>query len=131
MLKAAKKLKFWSKDKKRRKTRDSSYLPPPPPPYCSCSCSYSAIRPSAPPLPPWLDDRTLLLQSEPPAATGVEAAASYQQYTAPNPVYGLPIVEMGSIRTRERSLFTDLGARLIRCFCPCLHVREAYYLPDQ
>ncbi|KAK4258679.1 hypothetical protein QN277_005102 [Acacia crassicarpa] len=61
MMKAMKKLKFWSRKKNKRK----NYLPycpppptpyPPPPPPCRhyCACS-SPAEPSAPPLPPWLE----------------------------------------------------------------------------
>ncbi|OVA20937.1 hypothetical protein BVC80_8839g28 [Macleaya cordata] len=53
MIKAIKKLKIWSKKKKRKKNHLLHPPPPPPPPPHCCFCS--TIRPSAPPLPPWLD----------------------------------------------------------------------------
>lgn len=61
MIKAVKKLKLWSKRKKKRKTKPLSYYPSPPPlvlpppPSSACnspSCySHHKIQPSAPPLP--------------------------------------------------------------------------------
>lgn len=60
MMKAMKKLKFWSKKKRKRKNHPPYYpLPPnypPPPPPCHHFRPYSsATEPSAPPLPPWFE----------------------------------------------------------------------------
>ncbi|XP_008218648.2 PREDICTED: uncharacterized protein LOC103318957 [Prunus mume] len=68
MIKAVKKLKFWSRKKRKKKTHHHQpYYPPPPPTRpaplppgprhhcCSCSSSTYSTQPSAPPLPPWLD----------------------------------------------------------------------------
>ncbi|GAV63307.1 hypothetical protein CFOL_v3_06826 [Cephalotus follicularis] len=61
MIKAVKKLKFWT-TKKRKRSSYEFYYPPPPPPLqpplpssCHhCCCSFSPFQPSAPPLTPWL-----------------------------------------------------------------------------
>lgn len=83
MIKAVKKLKFWSRKKRKKKTHQSYYptppppYPPPPPPppsrsHCCCSCYSSSTQPSAPPLPPtWFDSDptrdTFFSAPEPPS----------------------------------------------------------------
>ncbi|GMI92010.1 hypothetical protein like AT4G24265 [Hibiscus trionum] len=164
LLKAVKKLKFWSKKKKKRKSLaphpSSSFTPPHPHSCYSTSsvhsshyyqCSYlsSSVQPSAPPLPPWLQDESPTPeQGEPfpdfsyptdqvqhptqdiesgPVFTA--AAASYQQYMDPNPVYGLPLVQQTGRRERSAGFFgcvIDFSLRLFRCFCPCFHIREVH-----
>ncbi|KAG6601672.1 hypothetical protein SDJN03_06905, partial [Cucurbita argyrosperma subsp. sororia] len=139
MLKAAKKkLKFWSRSKKRKKIPDpNDFTPPPPPPChcCTCHCS-SAIQPSAPPLPPWLDDRIFPPPEHPEEAeiaAPLVAAPLYQQYMDPDPVYGVPIiVQTDSRRDGSRSrrfavsgCVGDLGIRIIGCFCPCFRTPKA------
>lgn len=60
VIKAMKKLKFWSRKKKKFFLTESppppSRPPPPPPPQFYPSYSqYEPLLPSAPPLPPWLE----------------------------------------------------------------------------
>ncbi|KAL0348193.1 UNVERIFIED_CONTAM: hypothetical protein Sangu_1047100 [Sesamum angustifolium] len=62
MIKAMKKLKFWSRKKRQKKyllftesPPPPSRPPPPPPPYYMLHCPYEPLLPSAPPLPPWLE----------------------------------------------------------------------------
>ncbi|XP_019171810.1 PREDICTED: protein enabled homolog [Ipomoea nil] len=67
MIKAMKKLKFWSRKKKKKliKPPFKDHIPPPPPPRrppppppppcCHCYYPYSPVEPSAPPLPPGVD----------------------------------------------------------------------------
>ncbi|TYI26507.1 hypothetical protein E1A91_A05G116600v1 [Gossypium mustelinum] len=158
MFKAVKKLKFWSRKKRKRKSLA------PQPSHCICHCShstsshyyqcnypYSPLQPSAPPLPPWLqaeltqDEFPTLEQAEAEpfpefshptdlvqdieSAPMIPAAAvpSYQQYMVSNPVYGPPVVQQTGRRERSGGYFgciIDISLRLIRCFCPCVHVRE-------
>lgn len=137
MLKAAKKkLKFWSKTKKPKKNTNSYHFHPPSPCHCcTFSCS-SAVQPSAPPrppLPPWINDRNWTFPSSAPSPPGAEeggevaAPPLYQQYMAPNPVYGVPMVVKNSGRREKWLTVTgcggDWGIRLIQCFCPCFRIR--------
>ncbi|KAK6121272.1 hypothetical protein DH2020_044975 [Rehmannia glutinosa] len=66
VIKAMKKLKFWSRNKRKRKfpITESQSPPPPPPsrppppppqPYYPVHSHYEPLLPSAPPLPPWLE----------------------------------------------------------------------------
>jgi hypothetical protein len=159
MMKAVKKLKFWSRKKRKKKTQDPYYLPPPP---CHCYHSCYSTQPSAPPLPPWLDleqthDQAIpapVVQPVPDLSypnqarvpniqeivtetspimypTLPDAAVStpsYQQYMAPNPVYGIPVVGGETARRERRAGFfgcvVNFGIHLFRCFCPCLSIRE-------
>ena len=154
MMKAVKKLKFWSRKKRKKKTQEPYYPPPPPPCHCYHSC-YST-QPSAPPLPPWLEpEQTHLvpdisypsqtqlppqpreiidvLETSPmyptlPAPTASISSSSYQQYMVPNPVYGMPVVETAR-RERRAGFFgcvVNFGVHLIRCFCPCFSIRELH-----
>ncbi|KAJ8767978.1 hypothetical protein K2173_020918 [Erythroxylum novogranatense] len=173
MFKAAKKLKrFWPRKKLRKKTRyphhdhDAMFryhrLPPPPPPppppptttttfhrHYSDHCFYSttsAPHPSAPPLPPWLeqdqsDDPTwdgngvddgqhYVPESAgySPDETGDEIVSetnplygttSYQQYLPPTPAYGVPVaVGRKSSSSGGKGIFYYL----ISCFCPCFSI---------
>lgn len=116
-----------------------------------CSYPYSPLQPSAPPLPPWLQAE--LTQDEFPTSEQVEAVPfpefshptdqvqdiesdpmipaaavpSYQQYMVSNPAYGLPVVQQTGIRERSGGYFgciIDISLHLIRCLCPCVHIRE-------
>ncbi|XP_077236770.1 homeobox protein [Tasmannia lanceolata] len=156
MIRALKKLKVWSRKKKKRKINT---LQPPTTSHC-CSCS-KYTQPSAPPLPSWLDFeqpqetfsrsdptceafsvppfdpskvRTQVSSSEiiseitplyTPVAT-LPVSISYQQYLAPAPVYGVPIMPV--IRQeRAAGLFgcvASVGTTLMRCFCPCFRLRS-------
>ncbi|CAK9140433.1 unnamed protein product [Ilex paraguariensis] len=153
MMKTMKKLKFWSRKKKKKKTHLITDYPPPP---CHCHCLCHPIQPSAPPLPSWLDYELTHDTIFTPEAGSVSSLAglsqvdfapqdivhevnpvnptlsycntSYQQYMVPNPVYGVPVVS--EVR-RERSggifgCVFDIGVHLIRCFCPCFRIREVY-----
>ncbi|XP_050210704.1 uncharacterized protein LOC126661000 [Mercurialis annua] len=119
-------------------------LRPPPPPPVHCCYSYSIpLQPSAPPLPPWLECvqsqrqfqcEEIVLEAAAAdseifhkvrscvEATAVDDTLSYQQYTVPNPVYGVPVIEQTLIKERSSEFFgcfLGLGANFIRCFCPC------------
>ncbi|XVF23147.1 hypothetical protein REPUB_Repub13aG0012600 [Reevesia pubescens] len=126
MFKAVKKLKFWSRKKKKRKSLGPE--PCDPASHCHCYYSCSSVQPSAPPLPSWLQAE--LTQDAIPTPNQAEhfpefsyptdyqvqyptqdivsspmlpapvPAPSYQQYMVPNPVYGLPVVQTAR---RERS----------------------------
>ncbi|XP_010265473.1 PREDICTED: uncharacterized protein LOC104603195 isoform X2 [Nelumbo nucifera] len=66
MIKALKKLKVWSRNKKKK--RKTHALQPSPPPALHCSCCYCSNQPSAPPLPSWVDfDQT----QEPASVSGL------------------------------------------------------------
>lgn len=173
MLKAVKKLKFWSRKKRKKKTQEQEPYYPYPPRPCHCcqySSCYSSTQPSAPPLPPWLEpehEQTTQHHHAIPAAAAplvhqpsqfqfqlppqeeivlettttplyhptvpVPAAtesnySSYQQYMVPNPVYGMPVVQTPR-RERRAGFFgclVSFGIQLIRCFCPCFHIREVH-----
>ncbi|CAH8382900.1 unnamed protein product [Eruca vesicaria subsp. sativa] len=121
VMKAVKKLKFWSRKKKKHKQASSSSQPH------QCSCDYSsmsapfleplvAIEPTAPPLPFWFDEtqrlyppetssesswNTQLPQKQEEAIVEIKPLSqvsdlrihkSYQQYMVPNPSVGVPII---------------------------------------
>uniref|UniRef100_A0A5B7BTH8 Uncharacterized protein n=1 Tax=Davidia involucrata TaxID=16924 RepID=A0A5B7BTH8_DAVIN len=159
MIKAVKKLKFWSRKKKKKNHLIEHFPPPPPPPpprYFHFHCSCPQFQPSAPPLPSWLEyeqthDSIFAAEVSPVSGTASSSEAqfppqeivpelsslydptlpvstSYQQYMVPDPVYGMPVV---SAVKRERAVgffgcIVNIGAHLIRCFCPCFRVRDAY-----
>ncbi|ONI36435.1 hypothetical protein PRUPE_1G585100 [Prunus persica] len=99
MIKAVKKLKFWSRKKRKKKTlHHQPYYPPPPPTRpaplppgprhhcCSCSSSTYSTQPSAPPLPPWLDaeythEALLAPQVQPAPEFGYQADPRQQEPT--------------------------------------------------
>ncbi|KAJ9174846.1 hypothetical protein P3X46_013447 [Hevea brasiliensis] len=136
-------MKAWKKLKKFfKKTHQEPYFLQPPP--CHCCCSYSSpVQPSAPPLSPWLvQDQTNEVGCQchtrfssqevgkanhfyPSSATET-TPLTYQQYTVPNPVYGMPVVQTPR---RERlagfyGFAISFGVNVIRCFCPCFGIRE-------
>lgn len=145
-----KRLKFWSKKKRKRKAyHPLPYYPPPPPPpsrpapappppllppiihhWCS-SCSRA--EPSAPPLPPsWYapdEGGDALLAAEPAEPAAPEFDVSYQQYLVENPVYGIPVSTQIAEPKTERSggLFgcvLNFGMHFVRCFFPCYSIKE-------
>ncbi|EEF34540.1 uncharacterized protein LOC8262569 [Ricinus communis] len=62
-----------------------------------------------------------------PTLPNTDTPLTYQQYAVPNPVYGVPVVEQTPRRERSAGFFgcfVKFGANLIRCFCPCFHIRE-------
>ncbi|KAA8545415.1 hypothetical protein F0562_020199 [Nyssa sinensis] len=155
MIKAVKKLKFWSRKKKKKNhfiEHPHPPQPPPPPPcYFHCHCSCPPFQPSAPPLPSWLDYENThdsISAAEVGPVSGDQAqfhsqeivpdltslyptlpvSTSYQQYMVPDPVYGMPVAPAIK-RERAGGFFgciINIGVNLIRCFCPCFRVREAY-----
>ncbi|KAK6263542.1 hypothetical protein SCA6_018976 [Theobroma cacao] len=131
MSKALKKLKFWSRKKRKRKSLglEPSY---PDSSHCHCCYSCASTQPSAPPLPSWLQAEPTqdaihtadhaepfpvpelsyptLFQYPTQEDTVSETeshrspicpAPSYQQYLVPNPVYGLPVVQQAGRRERS------------------------------
>ncbi|KAF3439316.1 hypothetical protein FNV43_RR17593 [Rhamnella rubrinervis] len=150
MIKAVKKLKFWSRKKRKKKTHQPYHHPlPPPPSHCCCSC-YSSTQPSAPPLPPsWFvsdinhesplepgfpepsyPTQTQQIYQEIVSETSQilpERTTSYQQYMVPNPVYGVPVAQTAARRERSAGVFgcvVDFGIQLMRCFFPCYRIQE-------
>nr|KYP63237.1 hypothetical protein KK1_017804 [Cajanus cajan] len=121
IIKAVKKLKLWSK-KKRKKTNEYT------PHYC-CSCS-SQTHPSAPPLPSspsWLQveysNYGTFLPQEIAVDTSHTPNSSYLSLS--EPVYGIPVPTI----TRERSTgqfgcVFSFGSYLFRCLFPCFHTRQ-------
>ncbi|EXB80400.1 hypothetical protein L484_010969 [Morus notabilis] len=149
-----KRLKIWSRKKRKKKAYNYlPYYPPPPPPsrpppppplpqinHHSC-CSCSRAEPSAPPLPQslWItseEEAILAAQVVQPAAPEFDYAAmpddeisnsSYQQYMVPDPVYGIPVSTRNAKTERSGGLFgcvLDFGIHLIRCFIPCYLIKE-------
>ncbi|XP_018445767.1 uncharacterized protein LOC108817544 [Raphanus sativus] len=122
VMKAVKKLKFWSRKKKKHKQASSSSQPH------QCSCEYSsfvsapllepvvAVEPTAPPLSFWFDETQGLYAPETSSASpwstqfpqkqeetifeikpvsqvsDLRIHQSYQQYMVPNPSIGVPII---------------------------------------
>ncbi|KAB1208619.1 hypothetical protein CJ030_MR7G007731 [Morella rubra] len=149
MMKAVKKLKFWSRKKRRKKTHEPCH----PPPTCHCCHPCYSTQPSAPPLPPGLDPEQthhpfpapvvhpvpdlsypaqtqlpdIVLETSPIVYSTLPAGtSSYQQYMAPNPVYGMPVLQTAR-REKTGGLFgcvVNFGIHLIRCLCPCFCIRE-------
>lgn len=140
-MKAMKKLKFWSRKKRKRKQACPS-LPH------HCSCEYSsvaaavAVEPTAPPLPFWFDETQSLcppktstfpwntqlphqqeetiVETTTSQVSDVRIYQSYQQYMVPNPTYGVPIVEPATAK-RSVGIFgcvIELSSSLVRCFFP-------------
>lgn len=75
VIKTLKKLKFWSRKKRKTKLQFTTEqppprrpAPPPPPPHHTWHNHYQPVSPSAPPLPPWLEfdheSEETLLKSE-------------------------------------------------------------------
>ncbi|XP_052192182.1 uncharacterized protein LOC127801277 [Diospyros lotus] len=153
LVKAMKKLKFWSR---KRHKKNHALIEPPLPPPCHCRHTSPEFQPSAPPLPLWfhpnyaqnsLSESPFGPHSGMPSSSQAEFipqqivpefnslqipappagnATSYQQYTAPNPVYGVPV--MPAVRRKRAAgvlgCIVNFGRHLIRWFCPCFHVRE-------
>ncbi|EFH43930.1 hypothetical protein ARALYDRAFT_492427 [Arabidopsis lyrata subsp. lyrata] len=138
-----KKLKFWSRKKRKRKQACPSQ-----PHHCSYEYSSAAaaavlVEPTAPPLPLWFDESQSLCQPETSAfpwhtphqqvETIVEATPlllsqvsdlhiyqSYQQYMVPNPTSDVPVVEPATAK-RSVGIFgcvIELSSSLVRCFIP-------------
>lgn len=140
-MKAMKKLKFWSRKKRKRKQAC-------PPQAHQCSCDYSsavstiepaAVEPTAPPLPFWFDEFQSLYGSETSAFHDQQEEAivetspssqvsypyiyrSYQQYMVPNPSCGVPITVDAAATKRSVGIFScliELSLNVVRCFFPC------------
>lgn len=148
--------KLWPKKKRRKKThQEPHYLPPPPCPCC-CSYSSPVQPSAPPLPPWLVPDQTnetvtapgvqqyfpevsyqsriqfqsqeIIVETNPicPTLPIETTPLTYQQYTVPNPVYGVPVVETPR---RESSggffgCIISYGVDLIRCFCPCFRIRE-------
>lgn len=147
-MKAMKKLKFWSRNKRKRKELAFSSSQ-------AHHCSYEyfsteaakVVEPTAPPLPFWFDETQSLCPPERSSfpwnnthlphqqeETIVETNPlisqvsdiciyqSYQQYMVPNPTCGVPIVEPdGATAKRSVGIFgcvIELSSNLVRCFIP-------------
>lgn len=148
LAKAIKKLKFWSRKKKKIKYYNIEELAPPPPTFHYCH-PWVPVQPSAPPLPPWYDheedqyshfgqDSCVASSSEaefsstleeiapdfnsvyPPPTSAVSNNTSYQQYMVPNPVYGVPVLP--AVRREKKA--GGFFRHLICCFFPCFHISE-------
>ncbi|GFZ03208.1 auxin response factor 1 [Actinidia rufa] len=143
VAKAMKKLKFWSRKKKEKKTILIDHSPPPLP---SCHCC-PPVEPSAPPLPLWFEyeqtgnsllgsgvgpdsgiSSSIPAQEIVPEVSSLFAApnTSYQQYTVANPVYGVPVLPAVR-REKKAGIFGcvfNVGRHLIRCLFPCFHIRK-------
>lgn len=143
VMKAIKKLKFWSRKKRKRKQASPSQAH-------QCSCEYSspvsAIEPTAPPLPLWFDEfqslcapetstipwNTQLLHGQ-QEETIVETSPlshvsdpciyqSYQQYMVPNPTCGVPNIVDAAATKRSLGIFggvIELSLNVVHCFFPC------------
>ncbi|XP_010433794.1 PREDICTED: uncharacterized protein LOC104717857 [Camelina sativa] len=120
VMKAMKRLKFWSRKKRKRKQASPSQ-----PHHCTYEYSSSvvaavAFEPTAPPLSFWFDETQDLFPPETSAfpwndntqlphqqeetivetkplllsqVSDLRIYQSYQQYMVPNPTYGVPIIE--------------------------------------
>ncbi|PIN18714.1 hypothetical protein CDL12_08606 [Handroanthus impetiginosus] len=92
VMKAMRKLKFWSR-KKRRKCFLSEPPPPPPPlrpaptpPYYAVYSHYEPLLPSAPPLPPWLEyDHQMPSTSEVNSAPEISENSTNKAHFSPPP----------------------------------------------
>lgn len=120
LIKAMKKLKFWSTKNKNKKYKNHYYKahyhfqppyhppapPPPPPPLplagapCPCHFCQQPVEPSAPPLPPWLESQLSTTHEDisgpnranPFSDPSSGSGSSYQQYLVENPVYEEPLL---------------------------------------
>lgn len=110
-------------------------LLPPPSPHCHCSCSNSPppAHPSGPPLPSWLnpDQTGYVIPGLADSGSGVAGShyvTSYRQYRVLEPVRRVP--SAAARRGRSGGGFFRCLAKfwinVIRCFCPCFHVREVH-----
>ncbi|KAF8117812.1 hypothetical protein N665_0008s0154 [Sinapis alba] len=146
VMKAVKKLKFWSRKKKKHKQASSSSQPH----QCSCdSSSVSAplLEPTAPPLSFWFDETQRLYAPETSSASpwntelpqkqeetiveikplsqvsDLRIHQSYQQYMVPNPSFAVPIiVEAAPAKRSSVGIFgcvIELSSNAVRCFFPC------------
>ncbi|CAF2149581.1 BnaA01g13750D [Brassica napus] len=148
VMKAVKKLKFWSRKKKKYKQASSSSQPH----QCYCEYSSSAVsapllEPTAPPLSFWFDETQRLYAPETSSASpwstplpqkqeeaiveikplsqvsDLRINQSYQQYMVPNPSVGVPIiVEAAPAKRSSVGIFgcvIELSSNVVRCFFPC------------
>ncbi|CAN8325766.1 unnamed protein product [Cochlearia groenlandica] len=135
VMKAMKKLKFWSRKKRKRKHTHQ------------CSCEYSspisAVEPTAPPLPFWFDETQSLCEAEASTfhsntkfshkeeetiveeplsqETDIRVYPSYQQYMVPNPSFGGAIVDSAQDK-RSVGIFgcvIEFSSNVVHCFFPC------------
>ncbi|KAL0834849.1 hypothetical protein Bca101_086738 [Brassica carinata] len=149
VMKAVKKLKFWSRKKKKHKQASSSSQPH----QCYCEYSSSAVsapllEPTAPPLSFWFDETQRLYAPETSSASpwntqlpqkqeetiveikpssqvsDLRINQSYQQYMVPNPSVGVPIIaEAAPAKRSSVGIFgcvIELSSNVVRCFFPYL-----------
>lgn len=143
VMKAMKKLKFWSRKRRKRKQACPSQSH-------QCSCEYSstvsAVEPTAPPLPFWFDETQSLCEPAETSAfpwntqlphkqeetiveikplsqaSDLRLERSYQQYMVPNPNFGVPIVDPAPAKKRSVGIFgcvIELSSTVARCFFKC------------
>ncbi|XP_027157674.1 uncharacterized protein LOC113759308 [Coffea eugenioides] len=87
MMKAVKKLKFWSRKKKKKALFiDNPPPPPPPPPPCHCQYQYYCppYEPSAPPLPT-SSSSSSWVEYDHEAQDTVRANSEFISFTSSNP----------------------------------------------
>ncbi|KAI3448377.1 hypothetical protein Pfo_005042 [Paulownia fortunei] len=97
VIKAMKKLKFWSRKKRKKKLLitespppPSRPPPPPPPPYYPVHSHYEPLLPSAPPLPPWLEydlqfQEMLSTSEDNSASASLDNSTSKSHFSPPEP----------------------------------------------
>ncbi|KAL7082298.1 hypothetical protein ACP275_14G090800 [Erythranthe tilingii] len=143
VIKAMKKLKFWSRKKKKNKFLHLSESPPPPsrppppPPHPPIHSQYEPLLPSAPPLPPWLEYDLQFQESDAePNSPNSTTTNSHSHFSPPheicpqeiqNPIYDDAIVPKIEKLERGGGAFgcvAGFGVHLVRCVFPCFHIRE-------
>ncbi|KAL7124996.1 hypothetical protein ABFS83_14G086100 [Erythranthe nasuta] len=154
VIKAMKKLKFWSRKKKKNKFLHLSESPPPPSrpppppprPYPPIHSQYEPLLPSAPPLPPWLEYDLQFQESdaEPSSPNSTNNSHSHSHFSPTqeeiyfddhetchqeiwNPMYDDAIVPKIEKLERGGGAFgcvVGFGVHLVRCVFPCFHIRE-------
>lgn len=124
MIKTLKKLKIWSKLKRRKKNRKPNTLTQPADPSCPrCNCPvWPWPEPSAPPLPPFVN---LVNSAEATPFSEITPlyASSYQRYFVPSPTYGMPIHQdavQKDFDSRLGKCVRRIAALVTSCFSYCL-----------
>lgn len=151
VMKAVKKLKFWSRKKKKHKQASSSSQP-----HQSSAVSAPLLEPTAPPLSFWFDETQRLYAPETSSASpwntplpqkqeetiveikpssqvsDLRINQSYQQYMVPNPSCHVPIiVEAAPAKRSSVGIFgcvIELSSNVVRCFFPCFSRHQENYL---
>nr|XP_027071931.1 uncharacterized protein LOC113696746 [Coffea arabica] len=86
MMKAVKKLKFWSRKQKKKKKKKALFIDNPPPPPCHCQYQYYCppYEPSAPPLPT-SSSSSSWVEYDHEAQDTVYANSKFISFTSSNP----------------------------------------------